>query len=256
LNLVPVDGSTVADSALDLLVISDFHYVRVADHVCPIEVRKSHLGPVLLREALLRLRREGIGPRLVIILGDVVDNGLAAGAERDLECVAAEARAVGVPVLALPGNHDGDYERFVEILGCRPGLHEIHGYGFLLFHDCVAGGDMTTRPPGALEVPGQVACQRPGLPLVALQHNPLYPRIESRYPFMLTNADAILSGYQEAGVILSLSGHYHPGQVAHRVCGMTCYTVPAACESPFRFAHLRLEGLEVTVREHELRHLR
>jgi len=90
------------------------------------------------------------------------------------------------------------------------------------------------------------------LGLVALQHNPLHPQIESDYPYVLTNAEAILSGYEEAGVILSLSGHYHAGQPAHRVGNVTCYTVPAACESPFRFAHVQLRDRESQVREHSL----
>ena len=94
------------------------------------------------------------------------------------------------------------------------------------------------------------------LPLVALQHNPLHPHIEADYPFMLANADAVLSGYRDAGVLLSLSGHYHPGQAAHRLGGsaggMSCYTAPAICEEPFRFAHVRLRGREVEVYEYVL----
>ena len=135
-------------------------------------------------------------------------------------------------------------------------MHEVGGYGFLLFHDRVDEGDVTTRPSEGLGLPGEVASERAGLGLVALQHNPLHPHIESDYPYMLTNADAILDSYEEAGVILSLSGHYHAGQSAHRVGDVTCYTVPAACRSPFSFAHVRLGcGKEngVQVREHSLR---
>ena len=88
---------------------------------------------------------------------------------------------------------------------------------------------------------------------MALQHHPLHPHIESDYPYMPTNAAAILSGYEDAGVILSLSGHYHAGQSAHRVGNVTYYTVPAACDAPFRFAHVRLWGREVQVREYSLR---
>lgn len=245
--------------SLDILVISDLHYIRKADHTCPLEEGQCLPGPVLLRKALQRLQYEGINVGLLIVLGDVVDNGEASGAEKDLVAVAEEARNLDLPVLAVPGNHDSDFERFAEIFGCRPGLHKVGGYGFLLFHDHVGEGDVTTRPRslGGLSLPGEVASQRPVLGLVALQHNPLHPQIESDYPYMLTNADAVLSGYEEAGVILSLSGHYHAGQSAHRVGNLTCYTVPAACENPFRFAHVRLRGREkenkVQVREHSLK---
>jgi hypothetical protein len=202
------------------------------------------------------LQDEGIDVGALIVLGDVVDNGLAEGAELDLAAIAHEARASGLPVLAVPGNHDGDFERFAHIWACRPGLHEIGGYGFLVFHDRVDAQDVTTRPSKGLAHPAMVTSERPALPLVALQHNPLHPHIESSYPYMITNADAVLSGYQDAGVILSLSGHYHPGQAAHRLGdnagGMICYTAPAICEEPFRFAHVRLSGRAVEIYEYAL----
>jgi len=246
----------VASSCLDALVLADLHYVREASHICPIEKRQSALGPVLLQGAFRRLQDEGIDVGVIVVLGDVVDSGLADGAELDLAAVAKEARALGVPAVAVPGNHDGDFERFARIWECPPGLHEVGGYGFLVFHDRVDGQHVTIRPPKGLAQPVMVASERPVLPLVALQHNPLHPHIESSYPFMLVNTDAVLSGYQDAGVILSLSGHYHPGQAAHRLGdsagGLTCYTAPALCEEPFRFAHVRLRGREVEVCEYAL----
>jgi hypothetical protein len=89
----------------------------------------------------------------------------------------------------------------------------------------------------------------PGVPLIALQHNPLHLEGEHDYPFVLANAGEVLDTYREAGVVLSLSGHYHPGQPLGRVGGISCYTAPAACEAPFRFAHLRLTGREAHVHE-------
>lgn len=246
------------DPSLDILVISDLHYIHQADHVCPLEERRCSLGPLLLRKALQRLRYQGVEVGLIVVLGDVVDNGSAPGAERDLAAVAKtlaeEARKLEVPFLAVPGNHDGDFGRFVEIFGCGPGLHRIGGYGFLLFHDRVRVGtsEVTIRSLEMQLLPGQVAATEPDLGLVALQHNPLHPHVESDYPYMLANAQAVMDGYREAGVILSLSGHYHAGQPAHRVGGVVYYTVPAACERPFRFAHVRLRGREVEVREHAL----
>jgi predicted MPP superfamily phosphohydrolase len=237
------------DRTLNVLLISDLHYVGTAKHICPIPERRSELGPALVREAFGRLGQEGVEVGLTIVLGDVVDNGLAEGAGQDLAAVADEARGLGAPLLAVPGNHDGDYERFARIWDCDPGLHKVNGYGFLVYHDRVEEGDVTIRPPEGMRLLGKVAARHPGLPLVALQHNPLHPDIESRYPYMLVNRQAILAEYQALGVLLSLSGHYHPGQAAHGVGDVVCYTVPAACEAPFRFAHLRLQGREVEVRE-------
>jgi predicted MPP superfamily phosphohydrolase len=238
---------------LDALVISDLHYVDQADHVCPIEARRSDLGPALVHAALRNLDSAGVHVDLSIILGDVVDNGLARGAGEDLAIVAAAARQAlseRVPVLAVPGNHDGDCERFAEIYACRPGLHAVGGYGFLVFHDLVGEGHVTTRPPEGLDLPAEAAAQRPDLPLIALQHNPLYLKGEHDYPFVLANAATVLDGYREAGVVLSLSGHYHPGRALRDLGGgISSYIVPAACEAPFRFAHLRLAGRAASVCE-------
>ena len=235
-------------SSLDVLVIADLHYVDKADHVCSIERRKSDLGPLLVKGAFQRLRDDGVDVGLAILLGDVVDNGLADGAGADVEAVAETARGLGVPVLAVPGNHDGEYGRFATAFACGPGLHEVGGYGFLVFHDHVGDGDVTTRPPAPLDLPARVAV-RQTLPLVALQHNPLYVARQHDYPYALANAGAVLDGYREAGIVLSLSGHYHPGQPLCEVRGVPCYTVPAACERPFCFAHVRLEGRKALVTE-------
>ena len=238
----------MAYPSLDALVIADLHYVQKADHVCPIERRKSDLGPLLVKGAFWRLRDDGVDVDVVVVLGDVVDNGLADGAGEDLAEVAEETRALGVPVLAVPGNHDGDFQLFAALFGCSPGLHEVGGYGFLVFHDHVGDGDVTTRPAALLDLPAGAAAEQ-ALPLVALQHNPLYVPGQHDYPYVLENAGQVLDGYREADIVLALSGHYHPGQPLSKVRGVPCYTVPAACEQPFRFAHVRLEGRDARVTE-------
>lgn len=253
-DALPPQASAETDLCLDILVISDLHYVHKADHVCALPQRKTSLGPALLEEALLHLQRRVVQVGLVVLLGDIVDNGMARGAEEDLEAVAAAARRSGLPTLAVPGNHDGDFERFADVFGCGPGLRTCGGYGFLLFHDHVAPDDVTTRPPNGLSLPRRAASEHPGSLWVALQHNPLHPRIDARYPYMLSNAEDVLATYGPAGVILSLSGHYHPGQRAHSVGTTAYYTVPAACEAPFAFAHVHLGGRQVEIREHTLPH--
>lgn len=242
----------MSNTTLDILVLSDLHYIGVADRICPIPERKCRLGPALVQAAFQQLEQDEIEPDLLILLGDLVDDGLADGAETDLAAVAEAAHETGLPVLALPGNHDGDRARFVRLFGCNAGLHKIDGYGFLVFHDEVALGDVTTRRPEDLALPTEIARERPDLPLVALQHNPLHPAIEADYPYMPTNTQDILRGYAEANVILSLSGHYHHGQPAHPVGKVTYTTLPAACEAPFSFAHIRLRGREVEVQERSL----
>ena len=233
--------------SLDLLVLADLHYIHAAEDVCTIAERRCELGPALIRAAFQDVQKAGLRPDLLVLLGDLVNDGLAPGAYDDMAELVQAAQETGLRVLALPGNHDGDYARFVACWGCAPGLHEVGGYGFLIYHDDVAADDVTTRPAEALALTAQVARRRPDLPLVTLQHNPLCPPIEHEYPFVLANADAILQGYHEAGVILSLSGHYHPGQAAHARQGTLYATLAAGCEAPFGYAYVRLRGRAVEV---------
>jgi len=237
----------VSVPSLDLLVLTDLHYIHAADDVGTIAERHCDLGPALIRAAFQDVQKAGVRPDVLLLLGDLVNNGLATGADDDLAEIAQAARATGLPVLALPGNHDGDAATFVALLGCPAGLHEVGGVGFMIFHDHVAADDVTTRPEEGLALPAEIARQCPGLPLIALQHNPLHPRIEHEYPFMPTNTDQILQTYREANVLLSLSGHYHPGQRAHALDGTLYATLTAACEAPFPYAHVRLRGREVEV---------
>jgi DNA repair exonuclease SbcCD nuclease subunit len=242
---------------MDALVVSDLHYVRLAEHEPRLKERRSDLGRVLLDEAIQRLRKEGIAIELAIVLGDVVDYGGAAGAAQDMAEIAGVLQRLGVPVLAVPGNHDVDPQCYGALFGNGPGLFRIEHagtwrYGFYVFRDWTGPGDVTVRFPGAVRMPVQIAAQEPELPLVMLQHNPLHPPIERTYPYMLANAEEVMDAYREAGVVLSLSGHYHDGQAAHEVDGVIYYTVPALCEAPFRFAHLSLTGRDVEVEEYAL----
>ncbi len=240
-------------SSLDLLVLTDTHFVAQARHACTEPRRHTTLGQVLVRKALARLHRTGVEPGLIVVLGDLVDDGSAADAELDLLALAGELRRTGIPVLAVPGNHDGQTDTLARIFNSPPGLHRVGDFGFLLFHDTPTTGEHYARDAAQLALPEQTAQRHPELTLVALQHHPLDPPIESSYPYLLDNAAAVLASYRAAGVRLSLSGHYHAGQPPHTRDGTDYLTAPALCESPFRFLHVHLEGREVRTTEHALR---
>ncbi len=237
---------------MDILVLTDLHYTEQARHACPAPARKSSLALDLTRKALARLRADGIEPQLILLLGDLVDNGDAPDARRDLERLAGAILSTGIRTLAVPGNHDGDPSWVSSLFDSAPGLHIVNGYGFLLFHDRRVDGDLFARPQDPLDLPARVAADHPGMPLIALQHNPLHPRIDSRYPYMLQNGEKVLNSLSRSGVCLALSGHAHRGQPAHRHQGVTYCTVPALTEHPFEFLHLRLEGTRNTIRTHRL----
>ncbi len=238
---------------LDILFLSDIHYTSSAEDVSAIPSRRSDLGAVLLEKSLHRLQHEGINVDLIILAGDIINDGEGDYAESNLEYIADIVKKTGIDFLAVAGNHDGSQKRFIKCFGCEPGLHQIGGYGFVLFNDDVGEGDVTTRADENVAVIAEYAEKNPELPLIAIQHNPLHPDVESKYPFMLTNRQDVINKYIDSGVILSISGHYHDGQAAHKINNTTFYTVPAICEDPFKFAHIKLTGREVVITEKSLK---
>lgn len=237
---------------LDLLVISDFHYVRRAESFSSNPERKTRHGIIFLKKALQRLKYENIQPDAILINGDIVDEAGVEHADDDLRDFAAAAKKLELPILAVPGNHDGQPKQFGEIFNCPPGLHILGQYGFFIFHDQPQKDETVTRSQIELAQLQEVHELHPEMPLIALQHNPVHPKIESFYPYNPANSAEIVDSYAKNKVILSLSSHYHHGQPAHKVGEVMYYTVPAICEAPYRFAHVRLEERSVKITEHRL----
>lgn len=236
---------------LDLVILADVHYVNEADHICPVPTRNAPLGRELVDRAWRRIQRSGT-PDAIVVMGDLVDNGEAADAERDLAALKAQLEKTGVPVVAVPGNHDGDPDRLLGIFDDRPGLHEIKGHLLVTFADRYDPEDRSARSTEGLALIREVASGRPNAPLLAFQHNPIHPPIESSYPYNLTNSSEVMRTYAESGVVLSVSGHLHPGSPLDYVDGVGYVVCPALCEAPFRFLRIRVRGREVAVWEESL----
>ncbi|MEI7900969.1 MAG: PHP domain-containing protein, partial [bacterium] len=149
----------------------------------------------------------------------------------------------------VPGNHDTSSAAFNTFFATTPGLHEFGGYGFIVFNDLYAETHECFRSEEDLAMTKVIAETHPGLPLIALQHPPIYPAIDSLYPYRPTNAAEIIVSFQKADVILSLSGHFHKGQKARAHNGVLYHTVSALCEYPFSFSLIQLTGNRVEIEE-------
>jgi len=237
---------------LDLAIIADVHYVCRADRICPIPERNARLGRELLQRALRRIQLSG-PPDVLVLMGDLVDDGEARGAEQDLAALKEELEGAGVPAIVVPGNHDGDPDRLFRIFGDRPGVHEVKGYLLITFVDRYDPDDRAERSREGLALVRDVASSHPGAPLIVFQHNPIYPPIESSYPYNLTNAPEVMKVYSENGVVLSVSGHLHSGHGLVCADGVGYVICPALCEDPFRFLRIRVQGHEVAVHEEALK---
>ncbi len=241
---------TVRDAAptLELLLLADVHYVGKAEHECPIPARKAEWGLELVRRAIRRVQRQG-GVDAVVLMGDLVDNGEAPRAEEDLADLRDEVCSLGVPVIVVPGNHDGDASRLLRLFDDQPGVHHLQEYQLITFADEYGPNDEASRRARDLKVVQQAARERPASPVVVFQHNPIHPPIESTYPYNLTNARKVMRTYEAAGVVLSLSAHYHPGILGQVAEGIPYLTCPALCEAPFVFLTLSLSGRSVSIKE-------
>ena len=71
-------------------------------------------------------------------------------------------------------------------------------------------------------------------------------------PELSSAASAAQEAYEEAGVILSVSGHYHTGTPATRHAGVTYLTAAAIAKPPFPFFVVTVRGEQVEVERLEL----
>jgi histidinol phosphatase-like PHP family hydrolase len=239
--------------AFRLLVIADTHYCSDrAEAAAAPAARHCLLGCELLRRAIEDAARRGPFDA-VALMGDVINDARQLGAVGDLRHLREEVRAAapGCPLLVVGGNHDNEDDIVLDAFGFRPGLVELGGYRFLAFSDAYEEGKYGTRRDADRRLLREVA-GRPGGPIVVLQHSPMNPPIDSDYPFMLTNRRQVMRDYADCGVLLSLSGHYHPGQVLNAADGVRYCTAPGICEPPFAYAVVTLDGTEVAVEQRRL----
>lgn len=220
---------------LKVLFLADIHYIGKAEHVCSISDRKASSGLSLINEILDRNK----DMELVILMGDLVDNGEAPYAADDLREISETFRKASLPVIVVPGNHDCSKDLMFEIFGDKEGVHEVKGHTFVSFadkynEDNTASRDFTTMKKFFEDAGGDD-------PIIVLQHNPVYPIIEKDYPYNINDKDMIMNEYTDRQVLLSVSGHAHWGIDVLKKEGVSYFTCPALCEEPFRYVTAEFE---------------
>lgn len=235
-----------------LLVLADAHYAPPGAEVTWPAERHCRRGCELLVRAIEAAREAGTVDA-VALMGDLLEDGEAPWAAAALRTVhdAVMAAAGRTPLLTVPGNHDGDGERFLAAFDASAAARALGGYHFVTFADAYAADASCTRRERDRRRLLDLAAEGGGA-IVALQHNPLWPDIDSDYPYVLTNRDAVMADYARAGVLLSISGHYHGGQALTRHDGVHYLTVGCLCEAPYRYAIVQLAGRNVEVLDRRL----
>lgn len=205
--------------------------------------RRSELALELLSEVVRRFNDE-IRPDVVVILGDLVDFLPQDDPPVNLEEIREVLKPLRCPSITVPGNHDGPPGPFEKVFGPFPRRLDVEGCSLLGFQETYGEGDVATRPDE--QIAWTTTQSEPLLPIrIALQHNPIWPDIEDEYPYIPRNREAIMESYREAGIHLSLSGHFHPGVEPVRKDGVWYATVPALCEEPFPFVVVEVGGAKI-----------
>lgn len=189
-----------------------------------LHVADFHIGKRDAEEPFAALQELAarLSPTLVVATGDLAHRGRRS----ELERAAERLRALELPLLTVPGNHDIPYtlRRFVSpfsrwkrIVG--PAEPEFSGEGLVVL------GLNSVRPwrqqGGALS---KAALDRASsrlreaaegaLRVVALHHHLAAPPWRAAHKRPLRRRDRVLSAFVEAGVDLVLGGHVHQASVA------------------------------------------
>ncbi len=167
-------------------------------------VSDIHLGTTVRSRRLRKIveRINGLGPDVVLLAGDIVDESMTA---REEERLTAAFRDIDAPLglFGIPGNHEF-YSGLERNLAClrRCGIRILEDEGILVDGSFVIVGrkDPSALPKGAPRVSIPRIMERsgvdPALPVILLDHQPFH-----------------LEEAASAGVDLQLSGHTHAGQL-------------------------------------------
>ena len=230
-----------------IAIITDIHYDPEAE---PHGDRAKDIADILLLRAVHHVNRF-IKPDIVLVLGDVLDDGnkpLAAEWRAELK---AHLDLLEAPCVTIPGNHDRDAAPFFRDFGTPPDFLDVAGVRFVPFVDPEEPGYCARRDARDI---GRLAEARSGYdgPLVTLQHVPIFPpgEVDCRYNY--TNAPEVWESMRKAGVLLAICGHYHEGFEMIRDDGPSSIAVETLCEFPYPIIEIEIDGDRIGTTRHEL----
>ncbi len=215
---------------MNILALSDLHMTpkRLDAN------RRGDLAPTLIARAIDHAIQLGQKPDVVLILGDCIHNADSLTALEAAQAIRAPAALHGIPLLAIPGNHDLPPYDFAVAFDSLPGLTVIGDIGFFLnFDDFNPDGTPALRPDAAFEALAAIRHTHPHLTLVTLQHAPIDPD----HP----DFDRINALHTACRVTLSLSGHIHTGTAPEDRQGTLHYTLPSIHRRPYPCALITLD---------------
>jgi Icc protein len=204
-------------------------------HILPTAADRLHGVDTLatLRRALARLEERGSRPDVILVSGDLANQGELESYKRLRQVLDDARQRFGVPLLPAMGNHDARGPFREGLLGEAPSdepyyyVAWIGGLRIIVLDSTVPGA-----PYGQLDEP-QLAWLRAELvtpaaegSLVVLHHPPIPGPVPLINSLLLRNADALAGSIEGSDVLAVLAGHaHHP--IAGAFAGVLCFAAPA-----------------------------
>lgn len=188
--------------------------------------RRGRLMPELFPAALDLARRAGAD--LIAVTGDLVDvpdlivrgdeyydlprAERLAQAEADYRLLKASLDACGVPYVVLPGNHD-HAPTLWKVFPRGPDHRDLpQGYRVVRFADVEGDDHVPRRLDRERHLLDAMLGDAESPPQIHLQHYVIAPELSGSWPYTYLESAHLLAAIERSGkVVLSLSGHYHPG---------------------------------------------
>lgn len=223
-------------------------------------------------------------PDALILSGDLTFNGAKLSHE-DLVRRLAPIREAGIPVFAIPGNHDlnnrsaasfsGSAYTRVESMTAEgfAALYHDFGYGSALSRDTHSLSYIAEIAPdlrlvmldvNATAVPNTVVtgtftwleeqlkgAQQAGARVIAVSHQNVFAHSSLLYHgFMINNAHKPLALYRKYGVSVNFSGHIHMQHTMKDDSGFLEIAASSLAVSPCQYGVITLSGDRGTYRSH------
>ena len=188
---------------LRILHLSDTHLLGDA------EGRHNGVDTTRALEQVLERAAEIEGIGLVVVSGDLAEDGSAAAYEKLRERVAPFAAARGAEVAYAMGNHDLR-EGFEQVLGARDGVLELGGFRVIRLDTAVPGAGCGEVFPEQLAwLRTQLETDAPNGTIVVMHHAPVPAWSALLRALELQGASEVLAALTGGDVRLVLSGHFH-----------------------------------------------
>ncbi len=233
-------------NTIKIAVITDLHFgVNTANIK-----RKCDIADTLLMRTVFRFNRV-VKPDVTLILGDIIDDPDSEKAEDNLKYMKSIFDKLKSPYIIIPGNHDGDPERFYKIFSRPKNVEEVCGVKFLSFIDKEEPGYNAGRSSDDISRICKARENFSGA-IITLQHVCLFPPELKLAPYNYINAKQIIDVLKENEVLLSVSGHHHNGEGTIKVGKTSFINAPGLCEAQFPYTIINIIDGEILRETHEL----